>query len=118
MVKLEAVELFLQASDRLAIRVHLRIMVARLFHDLVDDESGVASDVEPLDPKFDRDMETVDKGLIFRCIVRGGEVESDCISHPYPEGEMKMRPAPAPVFIKDPSKYKVQHSCWICGGGS
>jgi hypothetical protein len=24
---------------------------------------------------------------------------------------MKTRPAPAPVFIKDPSKYKVQHSC-------
>jgi len=25
-------------------------------------------------------------------------------------GEIKMRPAPAPVFIRDPSKYKVQHS--------
>ena len=33
-------------------------------------------------------------------------------------GEMKTRPAPTPVFIRDPSKYKVQHSDWICGGGS
>jgi hypothetical protein len=24
-------------------------------------------------------------------------------------GEMKTRPAPAPVFIRDASKYKVQH---------
>src|SRR6185295_11172458 len=35
-----------------------------------------------------------------------------------PRGEMKRRPAPAPVFITDPSKYMVQHSAWICGGGS
>ena len=30
-----------------------------------------------------------------------------------PRGEMKTRPALAPVFIRDPSKYKVQHSDWI-----
>ena len=33
-------------------------------------------------------------------------------------GEMKTRPTLASVFIKDPSKYKVQHSDWIWGGGS
>jgi len=27
--------------------------------------------------------------------------------------QMATRLAPAPVFIKDPSKYKVQHSDWI-----
>jgi hypothetical protein len=27
-----------------------------------------------------------------------------------PRGERKSRPAPAPVFITDPSKYSVQHS--------
>jgi hypothetical protein len=31
---------------------------------------------------------------------------------------MKSRPAPAPVFITEPSKYRVQHSAWICGGGN
>jgi hypothetical protein len=33
-------------------------------------------------------------------------------------GETKSRPAPAPVFITDPSKYRVQHSALICGGGN
>jgi hypothetical protein len=35
-----------------------------------------------------------------------------------PRGETKSRPAPAPVFITEPSKYRVQHSAWICGGGN
>jgi hypothetical protein len=35
-----------------------------------------------------------------------------------PRGDTKSRPAPAPVFITEPSKYRVQHSAWICGGGS
>ena len=69
MVKLDAIELFLQASDCFAVRVHLGVVAARLFHDLVDDESGVASDVKPFDPKLDRDMETIDKGLVFHCVV-------------------------------------------------
>jgi len=68
-VKLEAVKLFLRAPYCLAIRIHLGVVAAGLFLDLVDDESGVASDVEPLDPKLDRDMETVNKGLILRRIV-------------------------------------------------
>jgi len=68
-VKLEAVEFFLQAPDCFAVCVHLEIMAARLFHDLVDDESGVASDIKPLDPKLDRDMETIDEGLVLRRVV-------------------------------------------------
>jgi hypothetical protein len=35
-----------------------------------------------------------------------------------PRGETKSRPAPAPVFTTDPSKYRVQHSAWICGAGN
>jgi hypothetical protein len=31
---------------------------------------------------------------------------------------MKSRPAPAPVFISDPSKYMVQSSGWIRAAGS
>jgi len=68
-VKFEAVELFLQAPDCFAIRVHLGIVTARLFHDMVNDESRVASDVKPFDPKLDRDMETIDKGLVLRRVV-------------------------------------------------
>jgi hypothetical protein len=44
-------------------------MATRLFHDLVNDEPRVASDIEPLDPKLSRDMETIDKGLILRYVV-------------------------------------------------
>jgi hypothetical protein len=33
-------------------------------------------------------------------------------------GEMKSRPAPAPVFINDPSKNMVQSSGWIGAAGS
>jgi hypothetical protein len=36
----------------------------------------------------------------------------------FPRGDTKSRPAPAPVFITEPSKYRVQHSAWIYGGGS
>jgi hypothetical protein len=36
----------------------------------------------------------------------------------FPRGETKSRPAPASVFITEPSKYRVQHSTWICGGGN
>jgi hypothetical protein len=35
-----------------------------------------------------------------------------------PWGETKSRPAPAPVFITKPSKYRVQHSAWIYDGGN
>jgi hypothetical protein len=35
-----------------------------------------------------------------------------------PRGETKSRPAAAPVFITEPSKYRVQHSAWICGSGN
>jgi hypothetical protein len=36
---------------------------------LIDDESRIASDVEPFDPKLDRDVETVNQGLVLCRIV-------------------------------------------------
>jgi len=68
-VKFEAVKPFLQAPDCFAVCVHLRIVAARLFHDLVDDESRVASDVKPFDPKLDRVVDAIDEGLVLRRIV-------------------------------------------------
>jgi len=44
-------------------------MAARLLHDLVDDESRVASDIELFDPKFDRDVETIDEGLVLCYVI-------------------------------------------------
>ena len=77
-------------------------MAARLFHDLIDDESRIASDLEPFDPKLDRDVESIDEGLVLCNIVRGGEIESDCISHPYPEGRDENEACAGPGFHQRP----------------
>ena len=47
-VELKAIELVLQLADFLAICHHLGIVAAQLLHDLVDDQLGVAPDVEAL----------------------------------------------------------------------
>ena len=51
-IEFEAVELVLQSSDFLVVHNHLGIMVARLLHDLVDNQLGVTSDVEASDPQL------------------------------------------------------------------
>ena len=55
MIELEAIEFVLQPSDFLVVCLHLGIMAARLVHDLVDDQLGVASDVETSDAQLDSD---------------------------------------------------------------
>ena len=54
-IEFEAIEFVLQPSDFLAVRSHLGIVVAQLLHDLVDDQLGVALDVEASDAQLDGD---------------------------------------------------------------
>ena len=54
-IEFEAVELVLQLLDFSVVRSHLGIVVARLLHDLVDDQLGVALDVEASDAQLDGD---------------------------------------------------------------
>ena len=54
-IEFEAIEFVLQPSDLLAVRSHLGIVAARLLHDLVDDQLGVALDVEASDAQLDGD---------------------------------------------------------------
>ena len=54
-IDLEAVESVLQPSDFLAVCLHLGVVAARLLHDLVDDQLGVASDVKTSDAQLDSD---------------------------------------------------------------
>ena len=54
-IELETIELVLQLVDLSAIRNHLRVVAARLIHDLVNDQLVVASDVEALDTQLDGD---------------------------------------------------------------
>ena len=54
-VEFEAIESVLQPSDFLIVCLHLGVVAARLLHDLVDDQLGVASDVETSDAQLDGD---------------------------------------------------------------
>jgi hypothetical protein len=49
-VELEPVEFVFQASNLIAVGLHLRVAVVGVLHDLVDDELRVAASVEALDP--------------------------------------------------------------------
>jgi hypothetical protein len=84
---------------------------------LVYDQLGIASDIKPLDPQLSGDVQTVDKCLTLSDIVRGQKMDLDHIPHAHAEGEMKMSPTLAPLFINDPSKYIVQYSCSTEAGG-
>jgi hypothetical protein len=49
-VKLESVELVLQAPNLITVGFHLRVAAVGVLHDLVDDKLRVATSVEALDP--------------------------------------------------------------------
>ena len=54
-IEFEAVKFVLQPSNLLAVHNHLSVMAVGLLHDLVDDQLGVAPDVEALDAQLDGD---------------------------------------------------------------
>jgi len=55
-IEFKAIESVLQPSDFLIVCLHLGVVAARLLHDLVDDQLGVASDVETSDAQLDGDL--------------------------------------------------------------
>ena len=69
MIEFEAVEFVLQPSDLLTVCLHLGIVAARLFHDLVDDQLRVAPDVEASEAQLDGDSQAVDERFVFCSIV-------------------------------------------------
>jgi hypothetical protein len=54
------------------------------------------------DACFDGNSEAAEEGLVLYHVVGHGKMQACLICSP--RGEMKSRPAPAPVFITDPSK--------------
>jgi hypothetical protein len=110
MVELDAVELVLEGPHGLAIRLHFVAVATRVFHDLVDHELRISPHVEAFDAYFNGDLEATKQGLILGHVVLRGEVKAHGVPHLLPSGETKSRPVPAPVFITEPSKYRVQHS--------
>jgi hypothetical protein len=61
-------------------------------------------------PKLDGNAQAINEGLILSYIVGGSEEVSDHVAHVNFKGQMKRKPAPALIFINDPSKYMVHSS--------
>jgi hypothetical protein len=85
-IELDAVELVLESPHGLAVRLHLVVMAARVFHDLVDHELRVPPHVEAFDAYFDGDLEAAKQGLVLSHVVRRGEVKAHGVPHVLPEG--------------------------------
>jgi hypothetical protein len=68
-IELDAVELVFEGSHGSAVCLHLVIMAARVFHDLVNHELQIPPHVEALDAYLDGDLEAAEKGLVFSHVV-------------------------------------------------
>jgi hypothetical protein len=69
MVKLYAIELVLEGSYSLAVRLHLVVVTTRILHDLVDHELRVPPHVEALDACFNGDFEAAKEGLVLSHVI-------------------------------------------------
>jgi hypothetical protein len=85
-VELDAVELVLEGPHGLAVRLRLIVVVARVFHDLVDHELRVPPHVEAFDAYLDGNLEAAKQGLVLSHVVRCGEVKAHGVPHVVPEG--------------------------------
>jgi len=77
---------------------------------LVDDELGVASNVEASNSKIDGDLPTVNKSFVFYNIVGRGKMCPDDVPHMNALGRDEQQAGPSSVFMRDPSKYIVHSS--------
>jgi hypothetical protein len=71
---------------------------------LLNHKLRISPDVEAFDASFDGNSEAAEEGLVLLHIVRRGKCKRIVYIMCSPRGEMKSRPAPALVFITDPSK--------------
>jgi hypothetical protein len=104
MVKLEAIELVLEGSYNIAVCLHFVVVTTRIFHDLIDHELRV--------PLTSRRLMSVSMAIrspqrrasYSAMLFDTGKGRRTTYLMCSPRGEMKSRPAPAPVFFTDPSK--------------
>jgi hypothetical protein len=68
-VEFYAVELVLEGSHSLAVRLHFVVVTARILHDLVDHELRVSPYVEALDACLNGDFEAAKEGLVFGHVI-------------------------------------------------
>jgi len=83
----EAVELILESMYLLVVCLHFWVVAVGGFHHLVNEELGVASNFEATNSQLDGDLQPIDKGLVFRNVVRCRKVYPDDIPHMNAQGQ-------------------------------
>jgi hypothetical protein len=68
-IELDAVKLVLEGAHGLAVCLHLIVVAARVFQDLVDHELRVPPHVEEFDAYLDGDLEATKQGLVLGHVV-------------------------------------------------
>jgi hypothetical protein len=68
-VELDAVELVLEGPHGLAVRLHLIVVAARVFHDLVNHELRIPPYIEVFDAYLDGDLEAAKQGFVLGHVV-------------------------------------------------
>jgi hypothetical protein len=71
---------------------------------LVDHELSVSPDIEALDASLDGDSKATKEGSYSAMFFSAGKCKRNAYLMCSLRGEMKSKPAPAPVFITDLSK--------------
>jgi hypothetical protein len=72
-VELDAVELVLEGPHGLAVCLHLIVVAARVFHDLVDHELRIPPHVEAFDAYLDGDLEAAKQGFVLAMLFDAGK---------------------------------------------
>jgi hypothetical protein len=117
-IKLNAIELVLEGSHGLAVRLHLVVVAACVFMtwSITSCESPRTS--RRFTPISMAILRPQSRASYSSMLFDAGKWRRTTYRMCSLRGETKSKPAPAPVFITEPSKYRVQHSAWICGGGN
>ena len=97
-------ELVIESTHLLAVRLHFWVVVVRGFHYLVDDELGVASNVEASNSKLDGDLQTVNKGLVLCNIVGCGKMYPDDVPYMNAQGQDEQQAGPNSRLHERPVK--------------
>jgi hypothetical protein len=103
-IKLYAVELLFEGPHGIAVCFHLVVVTARVLHDLVDHELRVSPNAEALDARLNGDSKAQRRASYSAMLFDAAKCRRTRYLMCSLMGEMKSRPAPAPVFITNPSK--------------
>jgi hypothetical protein len=104
MVKLDVVEPVFEGLYSTAVRLHLVVMTTRILHDLVDNELRVPLASRRLMPVSMAILSPQRRASYSAMLFDAGKCRHTAYHMCSPRGEMKSKPAPAPVFITNLSK--------------